>query len=143
MEHGHRERRGSCSYRSEGGGRPPLYRSRNGVIFGICRGVADHLGVSAFWTRVIALLLTFMTGFWGGIALYIIAAFLMKLEPVVPFKEEAEHEFYDSYMNSRSMALHRLKRTFDSLDRRIQRMEDIVTARDYDWDERMKESRSS
>jgi phage shock protein C len=35
------------------------------------------------------------------------------------------------------MALHRLKKTFDSLDRRIQRMEGIVTAKEYDWDRRL------
>jgi len=37
------------------------------------------------------------------------------------------------------MALHRLKRTFDNLDRRIQRIESIVTARDYDWERRLRE----
>jgi phage shock protein C len=37
------------------------------------------------------------------------------------------------------MALHRLKKTYDNLDRRIRRMEDIVTAKDYDWDYRLRE----
>jgi phage shock protein C len=37
------------------------------------------------------------------------------------------------------MALHRLKRTYDNLDRRIQRMESIVTSREYDWDRRLNE----
>jgi phage shock protein C len=35
--------------------------------------------------------------------------------------------------------LHRLKRTYDNLDRRIQRMEHIVTSREYDWDRRLNE----
>jgi phage shock protein C len=35
------------------------------------------------------------------------------------------------------MATQRLKRMFDNLDRRIRRMEDTVTARDYDWDRRL------
>ena len=56
----------------------------------------------------------------------------MKPEPVVPFQSEADEEFYNSLTTSRSMALHRLKRTYDNLDRRIQRIEGIVTARERD-----------
>ena len=63
----------------------------------------------------------------------------MKLEPVVPFEEDSEREFYDSYVNSRSMALARLKRTYDNLERRIRRMENLVTAREYDWERRLNE----
>ena len=51
----------------------------------------------------------------------------------------SSREFYDSYASSRSMAIHRLKRTFESLDRRIRRMESIVTSGDFNWDERLKE----
>ena len=28
-----------------------LYRSRNGVILGVCRGIADYFDLSAFWIR--------------------------------------------------------------------------------------------
>jgi phage shock protein C len=116
-----------------------LYRSRDGVIFGVCKGVADYLDFSVFWTRVLAVVLFFVSLGWLGVALYVLAALLMKPEPVVPFEEELDQEFYDSYVNSRSNALHRLKRTFDGLERRIRRMENIVTARDYDWERRLNE----
>ena len=72
---------------------------------------------------------------------YFVAAFLMPLKPVQPIESEEEQEFYDSYTHSGSMALHRLKRTFDRLDRRIQRMEDKVTASGYDWERRLNERR--
>jgi len=116
-----------------------LYRSRDGMIFGVCKGVAEHLGFSVFWTRVIAVAALLFTGLWPVTGLYILGALLMKPEPVLPLTSEEDHEFYDSYTRSRTMALHRLKRTFDALDRRIQRMESIVTARDYDWDRRLSE----
>jgi len=116
-----------------------LYRSRNGMVFGVCRGIAEYLDFSVFWTRVIGIALLVFSGIWPGIALYVIAALLIKPEPVVPFEEEQDREFYDSYVNSRTMALHRLKRSFENLDRRIRRMEDIVTAPDYDWDRRLNE----
>ena len=116
----------------------PLYRSRNGIIFGVCRGIAEYLNFSVFWTRVIAILGLFWSAGTVGFA-YLLAALLMKLEPVLPIDNDDDREFYHSYLSSRSLALQRLKKTFDSLDRRIQRMEDIVTARDYDWDRRLNE----
>ena len=115
-----------------------LYRSRNGLVFGVCRGLAECLNISVFWTRVVAFLFMACSFGWA-VGLYILAALLMKPEPVVPFRGESDREFYDSYLNSRSMAIHRLKRVFDNLDRRIRRIEDIVTARDYDWERRLKE----
>ena len=69
---------------------------------------------------------------------YIVAGLIMKLEPVVPLETNDDQEFYNSFASDRAMALHRLKKTFDSLNRRIQRMESIVTAPGYDWDERLK-----
>lgn len=120
--------------------RSGLYRSRQGIIFGVCRGIAEYLDFSVFWTRVIAVLITFFSGLWPMVGLYVLAALLMKPEPVVPFQSESDEEFYHSYMSSRHMAIHRLKRTYDNLERRIRRMESIVTARDYDWERRLNES---
>lgn len=113
------------------------YRARDGKIFGVCKGLADHLDFSVVWLRIITIGLMFVTGFWPVVITYFVAALVMKLEPVVPLESPGEQEFYNSYSVSRSMAIQRLKRTFDSLDRRIQRIEDIVTARDYEWDERL------
>ncbi len=80
-----------------------------------------------------------MTGLWPLVIAYFVAALLLKPEPVVAFLSEDDEEFYNSYASSRTLALHRLKRTFDNLERRIQRMESIVTARDYDWDRRLEQ----
>jgi len=106
------------------------------VILGVCTGLAEYLDISVFWTRVVALCLLIFTGFWPIVAIYLLAAVLMKPEPVVPLTSDDDQEFYDSYMNSRAMALSRLKRTYDSLNSRLRRMEDIVTAREFDWERR-------
>lgn len=58
-----------------------LHRSRNGILFGVCQGVADGLDFSVFWTRVIAVACLFFGGFWPVVGLYIVAALLMKPEP--------------------------------------------------------------
>src|SRR5713101_596220 len=114
--------------------RTGLYRSRSGKILGVCKGIAEYFDFPVFWMRVIAIVLLFVSGVWPMVIVYFVAALLMKPEPVLPLETEGEQEFYNSYASSRRMALHRLKRTYDNLDRRIRRMEDIVTDREYDWE---------
>ena len=114
-----------------------VYRSRNGIILGVCRGIAEYFDFSIFWVRAIALILLFITGFWPITGLYFIAALLMKPEPVVPIQTEEEQEFYDSYTHSSRGAVDRLKRRYDNLEGRIQRMEHTVTTREFDWDQRL------
>ena len=114
-----------------------LYRSRTGMLLGVCKGLGEFFDFSVFWMRVIAVGLLLLSGVWPLVGLYFVAALLMKPEPVLLPETEEEQEFYNSYASSRRMALHRLKRTYDNLDRRIRRIEDIVTSREYDWDRRL------
>jgi phage shock protein C len=117
--------------------RTTLYRSRSGMVCGVCKGFADYYEFNVGWTRIGVLVLASMTGFWPCVIAYVIAAMVMKPEPVLPLESEEDEEFYNSYSGSRTMALNRLKRTYDNLNRRIQRLESAVTARDFDWDERL------
>jgi phage shock protein C len=116
-----------------------LYRSRSGRILGVCKGLAEYFDFSVCGMRLLAIALLIFSGVWPVVILYFVAALLMKPEPVLPLETEGEQEFYNSYANSRRMALHRLKRTYDNLDRRIQRIESIVTSREYDWERRLNE----
>ena len=114
-----------------------IYRSRKGIIFGVCRGLAEHFDFSVFWTRAIAVVFLLVSGFWPAIGLYLIASLLIKPAPVVAIENEAEQEFYNSYANSRHLAAGRLKRRYENLERRIQRMEHMVTAREFDWEKKL------
>ena len=114
-----------------------IYRSRNGVILGVCRGIAEYFDFSVFWVRAAAVIFLFVSGFWPITAIYFIGAFLMKPEPAIPVKTSEEQEFYDSYVHSRTGATDRLKRRYDSLMRRIQRLEHTVTSKEFDWDRRL------
>ena len=116
------------------------YKSRRGLILGVCRGLAEYFNLSIFWTRAVAVGILLFTGIWPIVGLYLLAALLMKPEPVVPFSNEADHEFYNSYTTSRHMALNRLKRTYENLDRRLRRMEDTVTDKEFDWNRRFNQS---
>jgi phage shock protein C len=102
--------------------------------------VAEYLDFSVFWTRAITVALFFFTGMWPIVGIYVLAALLMKPEPLLPLETDEELEFYSSYVNSRAMALQRLRGVFDKLDRRVQRVEDAVTAREYDWERRLRQT---
>ena len=121
-------------------GKRGFYRSRYGIVFGVCRGLAERFDLSLFWVRVIVVALALLTTVWPVLLAYIVLALLLKKEPVVAFGSDADREFYDSYASSRTLALRRLKRAYDRLNRRIQRMEDRVTATDFDWDRRLHQS---
>jgi phage shock protein C len=114
-----------------------LYRSRKGILFGVCRGIAEYFDFSVFWTRAIVLIVFFVSGFWPVMVLYFIAALLMKPEPVIPIQTDDQQEFYDNYVSSRRRAIDRLKRRYETLERRIQRMEHVVTTKEFDWDRRL------
>ena len=77
------------------------------------------------------------TGIWPILGIYLVAALIMKPEPVRPFKSADEREFYDSYTTSRESAAQRIKRRYASLERRLRRLEDAVTSKEFDWDRRM------
>ncbi|HHP7235741.1 MAG TPA: envelope stress response membrane protein PspC, partial [Desulfobacterales bacterium] len=70
--------------------------------------------------------------------LYLLAALLMKPEPVIPIEDDDERAFYDRYVHSRRGAVQRLRQRFERLERRIRRMEHFVTSREFDWDRRIR-----
>lgn len=113
-----------------------LYRSRRGWIFGVCQGLADYADISVFWVRVAAVIAALITGFWPMLLLYIVAAIFLKPAPVIEFSDDEDWNFYQTYVADRKMALLRLKRRCEALDRRTRRMENVVTNREYDWDRR-------
>lgn len=110
-----------------------IYRSRKGVFMGVCKGLAEQFNFSVFWIRTIVLLLFLFTGFWPVGVMYIVAGLIMKVEPVSPIHNEKDEEFYDTYTHSRETAIQRIKRKFENIERRIQRMEHTVTSREFNW----------
>jgi phage shock protein C len=107
------------------------------MILGVCKGLAEYFGVQVKWVRIAAVIALVATGFWPALAVYLLAAYFIRPEPRLALETELEEEFYSSYTRSRAMALSRLKQEFDSLDRRIQRMEGAVTAREFQWQQRL------
>lgn len=113
-----------------------LYRSRDGIILGVCRGVADYFDLSAFWIRAVLIVVFILTGFWPVIGIYLVAALLMKSEPGVPGKSRSKRKQGCCYRRPGREASERLKRKWRHLEKRIRRMEDKVTSREFDWNSR-------
>ncbi|NLW49592.1 MAG: PspC domain-containing protein [Candidatus Brocadiaceae bacterium] len=114
------------------------YRARDGLILGVCKGMARYMQCSVLVVRLIVIILTLLSTVWPMLLVYFLAGVLMKPEPVVPLETAGDAEFYSSFAGSRRMAVDRLKASFDRLDRRIRRMEGIVTDREYDWERRIR-----
>lgn len=123
------------SYSGRTGG---IYRSKEGLLLGVCKGFANYFDFSVSWLRAGLIVIFLLSGFWPVIGIYLVAALLMKSEPINQVANEAEQEFYESYTNSPRNAAERLKRKFQDLDRRIRRMEDTVTNKEYEWDRKFK-----
>jgi phage shock protein C len=116
---------------------PGLYRARDGAILGVCKGIARWREINVEWVRIAVILLAVLTSLWPVILIYVLLGMLLKPEPVVPFRNEAEREFYASYSSDRRLAVERLKRKFDHLSHRIERMEHVVTSPEFRWRQRM------
>ncbi len=121
-------------YEKKGG----IYRARNGVFLGVCKGIGEYFDLSVFWVRMALVVVFIFSGFWPVIGVYLVAAFFMKPKPIKPIESEEEREFYNSYVNSPKSAAQRLKKKFEELERRIRSMEDKVTGREYEWERRFR-----
>ena len=117
-------------YDKQGG----IYRARDGVFLGVCKGIADYFDFSVFWVRIAIVTVFIFSGFWPVIGVYLVAAFFMKPRPVKPVESDEEQEFYDSYVQAPRNAAQRLRKKFNDLDKRIRRMEDKVTGKEYEWE---------
>ena len=105
-----------------------LYRSRNGILLGVCKGLAEYFDFSIYWARAILVICLILSGFWPIMGLYFLAALIMKPEPAIPVQPKAEKAFG---------AAERLRRRYENIERRLRRMEDAVTTREFDWYRRL------
>lgn len=110
-----------------------FYRSRNGILLGVCRGAAEYFDFSVFWIRVLVVIVFIFTGFWPVVGLYILAALLMKSEPADYARSGPDQKSGSRYHRARNDAAQRLNRKWKHLEKRIRKMEDKVTSREFDW----------
>lgn len=100
-----------------------LYRSRKGKVFGVCQGIADWKDLPVGTLRLIVAISILAAGIFPGIAIYALAALFMPLEP----------EGGDSSPQTEE---ENLRRTFESLKRKVEEMEEEILDKERDWDKR-------
>ena len=143
-----------------------LYRSRQGKVLGVFSGIAESMGFCVRWTRIIGcIILLTLTDFFGahgvmvtllvGGFFYLLTALLMQAPrdassasastatgyagnpPPIPVARAGGAYPTAAPFQRPRVDLAQLDRQLDRLNLRIQRMEGIVTDRQFDWERRM------
>lgn len=115
-----------------------LFRSRHGLIFGVCRGLADYSVLPVFWIRLAVILLVCLTAFFPVAFIYLLAAIFLRPEPVIRPETPEAWAFYHTYAQDRLAAINALRQKFEALERRTQRMESLVASKEAVWEERLR-----
>jgi phage shock protein C len=126
-----------------------LYRSRNGMIFGVCQGLADWRDLPVGYIRLGVIIAFTITGFFPMGVLYLAAGFFLPLEP-----KHGKTDYYDRSASgrrdyrrnsrnerSRGFSFDDIKEEFDDLSSRVNRMEDDVIDKEKDWEQRFREDK--
>ncbi len=119
---------------SNGSGNKLYLDKENGMIAGVCAGIADHFGLDIWLVRIITITLLIFTNSLV-IFVYILAWFILDKKPVGYIEDELEKEF----------AFERIKRKvtggtrfsdvssrFSQLELRLRRLEAYITSKQFD-----------
>jgi len=115
------------------------FRANDGVIFGVAKGLADYFGWSVGLVRLIFILATVFLFFWPTIIIYLVAALLMSPAPAHRLDTQEERDIWLQTQLDPRAAMDQLARRAGSVEKRLRRMEDFVTSREYSWKRRMGE----
>lgn len=103
-----------------------LYRSHDSVLFGVCGGIAEYFNLPPWGVRFLYIFLSFIF-LPFMVILYIVLTITLKKRPTRPYRSGEEAAFWSQYGESRPEAMRRLQQRFQTLDKRLQRIESIVT----------------
>lgn len=124
------------------GSRNPFYGMRrypdNGVIAGVCEGLAVHFDWNPRIVRVFAVLLLIFTGFWPAVVTYCVAWYIV--EPVhgpTPSQSTSPSApgappTPGSAATGPGVPMPELKSRFARLDDRLRQIEECVTDREFE-----------
>jgi phage shock protein C len=115
-----------------------LYRDRErGLLAGVCSGLAEYFGFNARALRLVtAISAIFFAPF--VVTSYIVLAILLPSKPVEPQLDERQKQFWRGVSNAPADVFSTVRYRTRELERRIRRMEAIVTSREFDFDRELK-----
>ncbi len=114
-----------------------FYRnSDKAKLGGVCAGLADYFGFNLKVTRLLAVI-AFCVAMPITIATYLAVVFLVPAAPSRP-SESVDPEFRKALRSSPTQTVSNVRRRYQSLDRRLARLEKYVTSSRYTLDKEFK-----
>lgn len=114
------------------------FRAKDGVIFGVAKGIADHFGWSVGLVRLILILSAIFLFLWPTIIIYLLAALLMSPAPDGRLDTQEERDIWLQTQLDPGAAMEQLSRRAGAVEKRLRRLEDFITSREYAWSRKMR-----
>ena len=120
--------------RNRNGGVPHrLYRNkRDGILFGVCAGIADFMNVSRLGVRLIFIISLFFFFPFTVMAYLVLAVFMKRMPDEPAVRDPNEAQFWQSVTLEPGDTLRALRHRFRRLDGRLAHLEREITSKDYD-----------
>lgn len=114
------------------------FRAKDGVIFGVAKGLADHFHWSVGLVRLIIILSAVFLFLWPTIIAYLVAALLMSPAPEGQLDSQEERDIWLQTQLDPGAAMEQLARRAGTVEKRLRRLEDFITSREYAWSRKMR-----
>jgi phage shock protein C len=112
-----------------------FYRDRDrAVLGGVCAGISDYFGFNLKVTRFLAVIAFLMAMPMAAIG-YLAVVLLVPSASLQSSAQGADPEFKRAIRSSPSQTMSDVRRRFQSLDRRLARLEKYVTSSRYQLDQ--------
>lgn len=108
-----------------------LYRSRRGVILGVCQGFADWAEISVGMVRLIAVIALLITGFFPVVLIYFLMGIFLPLDP-----GSRDDGWTRGYRRTGESSV---DDDLNDLKGRVNRMEDEEINKEREWDDKFRD----
>ena len=109
-----------------------LYRdTENGILFGVCAGLADYFGVETWKIRAAAVLMLFFFPPWAVISYLAASIFVPRRPDRRPYRSRDEEEFWRSVSGRPEQTFSALRYRFRALEERLAGLERHVTSDEF------------
>jgi len=119
--------------------RNKLYKNpHKGVFMGVCAGLADYMGVKPLLIRILAVICAFAWSF-VLVPIYLIAGFALDPRPTDLYRDPDEEDFWKTARNRPDVTSASMRRRFNDIDRRMQRLERLLTSKRFRLERELKD----
>jgi phage shock protein C len=107
------------------------FRSRQGLILGVVRGLADHYRLSPGLLRLAIIGVSIFLAFWPVVIIYLAAALIMPAEPTIRPHNQRDQELRLLGRADPASLVETLHNRAERLERKVRRLEDHVTSKAF------------